>query len=192
MELRRGFEAILAERETGAGVWPSAYGALLRGRELARDRERGAHLSGPAARYRLWDERNRGTPERRSFTPGSRPGEGCAGAALHLAEAGIEDDLWKIWRHEMPPGYYRACWVEVRTGAGPVRALTFVADARHPLHAGDVPGAKVAAVLASTSGEGGAAPDHPLKTLQALRERGVPAPYLKRRHELVVARARAT
>lgn len=191
-DLRRGFEATLSEREPGAGVWVFAYGALLWERDFACDEERVAELPGLAVRYCLWDERNRGTPEHRSFTLGLCPGEGCAGAALHLAEGGVEDNLWKIWRHEMPPGYYRARWVWVGTEAGPVRALTFVADPDHPLYAGDVPEAEVAAVLASTSGEGGTAAEYLLNTAGALRERGAPNPYLERLHESVVPPARAT
>lgn len=143
-------------------------------------------------RYCLWDERNRGTPEHRSFTLGLCPGGGCAGAALHLAESGIEDNLWRIWQHEMPPGYYRARWVWVRTEGGPVRALTFVADPDHPLYAGDVPEAEVAAILASTSGKGGPAPEYLINTVKALRERGVPNPDLERLHEAVASRARTT
>lgn len=188
-ELRRGFAAVLSEREAGAGVWVFAYGALLWEREFAWDEERVAELPGLTARYCLWDERNRGTPERRSYTLGLLPGDGCAGAVLHLAETGLEDDLWKVWQHEMPPGYYRARWVDVRTEAGPVRALTFVADAGHPLYAGDVPEAEVAAVLASTSGEGGTASEYLLETARALRERGVPDPYLERLRGPVASRA---
>lgn len=191
-ELRRCFDVVLSEREAGAGVWVFAYGALLWERDFAWDEERVAELPGLAARYCLWDERNRGTPDRRSFTLGLLPGEGCTGAVLHLAETGLEDELWKVWQHEMPPGHYRARWVEVRTEAGPVRALTFVADPEHPLYAGDVPEAEVAAVLASTSGKGGAAAEYLLKTSEALRERGVPDPYLERLQEAVVSRARTT
>lgn len=190
-DLRRGFDAVLSEREPGAGLWMFAYGALLWERDFAWDEERVAGLPGLDVRYCLWDERNRGTPERRSFTLGLRPGGGCAGAALHLAESGVEENAWKVWRHEMPPGYYRARWVPVETEAGPVRALTFEADPDHPLHAGDVPEAELAAVLASTSGEGGTAAEYLINTVEALRERGVPNPYLERLHEAVAPRVRA-
>lgn len=191
-DLRRGFDAVLSEREPGAGLWVFAYGALLWERDFAWDEERVAGLSGLEVRYCLWDERNRGTPEHRSFTLGLRPGEGCTGAALHLAENGVEDNAWKVWRHEMPPGYYRARWVWVETEVGPVRALTFVADPDHPLYAGDVPESEVATVLASTSGEGGTAAEYLINTVKALRERGVPNPYLDRLHESVASRARTT
>lgn len=190
-EFRRGFDAVLSEREAGDGVWLFAYGALLWERGFAWDGERIAELPGLAARDCLWDERSRGTLDRRSYTLGLLPGDGCAGAAPHLAETGSEDDLWKVWRHEMPPGYDRVRRVDVRTGAGPVRALTFVADAGHPLYAGDVPEAEVAAVLASTSGESGTASEYLPETARAPRERGVPDPYLERLQGLVTSRARA-
>lgn len=188
-ELRQGFEAVLSERQPGAGLWVFAYGALLWDRSFAWDEERVATLPGLARRYCLWDERNRGTPEHRSLTLGLIPGEACSGAALHLAEDGLAENFWTVWQHEMPPGTYEARWVDLETGAGPVRAVTFVADPGHPLFAEPMPDAVVARILASTSGEGGPALDYLHRTGAAMRERGVPDPFLDRLQALAAETA---
>lgn len=53
-ELRHGFEAVLSEREAGAGGWVFAYGALLWERDFAWDEERVAGLPDLTVRYCLW------------------------------------------------------------------------------------------------------------------------------------------
>lgn len=58
------------------------------------------------------DERSRGTLAHPSLTLGLQPGEGpCLGAALHLSERNLADNLWQVWKQEMSPGFYEARWV---------------------------------------------------------------------------------
>ncbi len=186
--LRRGADAILADRP-GEGVWVFAYGALIWDRTYATDGERAGTLHGMARRYCLHDDRNRGTPERPSLTLGLVPDEGaCSGLVVHLAEPDLAENFWAVWKHEMAAGFYRACWVQVLTAAGPLEAVTFIADLLHPLFAGLLEDDAVADILATTAGPGGPAADYLRRTADALRHRGAADPYLERLATLIAAR----
>lgn len=186
--LRRDADAMLAERQ-GDGVWVFAYGALIWEREYDCDEERVGTVHGMARRYCLRDTRNRGTPGRPSLTLGLEPADGaCDGVVMHLAEAGLERSFQAVWKHEMAGGFYDARWVQVATAGGVVDAVTFVADPLHPLFAGQVPESEVAATLAATAGPGGPAADYLRRAAEAMREQGVPDPYLDRLAAAVAAR----
>src|SRR3712207_9265262 len=75
-----------------------------------------ARLPGHARRYCLWDHLNRGTPGAPALTLGLEPapGESCAGLLFRLPEG--EEAAWAVWRHEMPPGFYRPRSEERRVG----------------------------------------------------------------------------
>jgi len=178
--LRRGADAILAERRD-SGLWVFAYGALIWDDCYDCDERRLGTLHGMARRYCLRDTGNRGTPGRPSLTLELEPADGaCAGVVVHLAERGLERNLWAVWEHEMSGGLYDARWVQVATAEGVVDALTFVADPLNPLFAGQVPEDEVAAILASTAGPGGPAADYLRRTADAMREWSTPDPYLDR------------
>ena len=186
--LRRGADAILADR-LGDGVWVFAYGALIWERPYASDGERIGTLHGMARQYCLRDDRNRGTPEHPSLTLGLVPDRGaCSGLVVHLAEPDLTQNFWAVWEHEMAGGFYNARWVQVLTAAGPLDAITFVADPLHPLFAGLLDDDAVADILATAAGPGGPAADYLRQTSDAMRHRGAPDPYLERLASLVAAR----
>lgn len=186
--LRRGADAILADR-LGDGIWMFAYGTLIWERPYASDGERIGALHGMARRYCLRDDRNRGTPEHPSLTLGLVPdGGACSGLAIHLAEPDLAQNFWTVWKHEMAAGFYEARWVQVLTTAGPVEAVTFVADPLHPLFAGHLEDDAVADILAATAGPGGPAADYLRRTADAMRHRGAADPYLERLASRVAAR----
>ncbi len=186
-ELRRGMQHAFDQRQGTDGIWVFAYGALIwDGSD--HDAARAGTVEGLVRRYCIWDNRNRGTTAQPALTLGleRQPGA-CAGVALHLAEEGVQEALWTVWKQEMSGGYYTAEWVEVATALGPVAALTFVADPRHPLYASMVPEAAVTGILATGVGPGGTAAGYLLQTAEALRGWGIPDPYLDR-HEAEIAR----
>ena len=137
-------------------------------------------IQGLTRRYCLHDERNRGTPERRSLTLGLVPGDACDGAAMHLAEGEVAESLWSVWKQEMATGAYEARWVRVAIRHGTVDAVTFVADPDHPLYAGTPDEAEAARVLATTSGSGGTAASYLAKTVGALQGMGLRDAALER------------
>jgi len=187
-ELRRGMQDVLDQRREPDGIWVFAYGSLMWEGGFAHDAVRVGTVEGLVRRYCIWDNRNRGTPKRRALTLGleREPGT-CAGLAFHLAEEDVQEALWTVWKQEMAGGYYTAEWVDVGTSHGPLAALTFVADPRHPLYAGTLPESEVADILAAGVGPGGTAAAYLLQTAEAIRDWGIPDFYLER-FEAEVAR----
>ena len=187
-ELRRDMQRILGQRQE-SGIWVFAYGALIWEDGFAHDTARAGAVEGLVRRYCIWDNRNRGTVEQPALTLGldRRPGS-CAGVAFHLVEATVQEALWTVWKQEMSGGYYTAEWVDVATKAGPVAAVTFVADPRHPLYAGAVPESEVVDLLAVGVGPGGTAARYLLQTADALRDRGIPDADLERLEAAVARR----
>ncbi len=188
--LRAGMEAALVARPPGR-LWVFAYGSLMWDRgAVPHDQALGGRLRGFARRYCLRDEHDRGTPEAPSLTLGIEPapGDACGGVLFRLPDAGEEDALWKVWRHEMPSAFYLAQWVDVAAGEAERRALAFVADSAHDLYAGRVPEARVADVLARGVGPQGTAAAYLLDTAEALRREGMPDASLEGLLEAVAER----
>ena len=187
-ELRRGMGRVLDGRQAADGIWVFAYGALIWEDGFAHDAARAGTVQGLVRRYCIWDNRNRGTVEQPALTLGldRQPGA-CAGVAFHLAKDAVQEALWTVWKQEMAGGYYTAEWVQVATEAGPVAAVTFVADPRHPLYAGAVPESEAVDLLAVGVGPGGTAAGYLMQTADALRGWGIPDPALER-YEAAVAR----
>ncbi len=187
-ELRRGMGRVLDERQAADGIWVFAYGALIWEDGFAYDAARAGTVEGLVRRYCIWDNRNRGTVAQPALTLGldRQPGA-CAGIAFHLAEDAVQEALWTVWKQEMAGGYYTAEWVDAATEAGPVAAVTFVADPRHPLYAGAVPESEVVDLLSVGVGPGGTAASYLMQTADALRRWGIPDPALDR-CEAAVAR----
>ncbi len=188
-ELRRGMGRVLDGRQAADGIWVFAYGALIWEDGFAYDIARAGTVQGLVRRYCIWDNRNRGTVEQPALTLGldRQPGA-CGGVAFHLAEDAVQEALWTVWKQEMAGGTYTAEWVEVATEAGPVAAVTFVADPRHPLYAGAVPESEVVDLLAVGVGPGGTAASYLMQTADALRGWGIPDAELDRCEAAVAQR----
>ncbi len=196
--LRRGMQGVLDGRQAADGIWVFAYGALIWEDGFAHDAARAGTVEGLVRRYCVWDNRNRGTVEQPALTLGlsetrsvcgwdRQPGA-CAGVAFHLPEDAVQDAFWTVWKQEMAGGYYTAEWVEAETQAGPVAAVTFVADPRHSLYAGALPESEVVDLLAVGVGPGGTAAEYLLRTAEALRGWGIPDPALDRLEAAVARR----
>ncbi len=191
-QLQQGMQAALDQRRASDGIWVFAYGSLIWEGGFDHDAARAGSVEGLARRYCIWDDRNRGTTARRALTLGLEHQSGaCAGVAFHLAEGRMREALWTVWCQEMTGGYYTAEWVEVATRQGPVTAVTFIADPRHPLYAGAVSEAETLNILATGVGPGGTAASYLLQTAEALRRWGIPDAYLER-YEAEVARRLGT
>ena len=67
-ELRRAADEVLAMRPDEDGVWVFAYGALMWDDSFKADAAHAGTVAGMERSYCIWDERNRGTPARRSLT----------------------------------------------------------------------------------------------------------------------------
>ncbi|MDO9709464.1 gamma-glutamylcyclotransferase [Paracraurococcus lichenis] len=180
--LRAGLRGALCGHRAGDPLRVFAYGSLMWERAVAPGAEaRPARLRGFARRWSLRDIHNRGVPEAPGLTLGLEPEPDacCDGLLLTLPDAAA---LWPVWQHEMRPGFYRAAWVTAvpRLQGVPARALTFVADAAHPLHAGALPEATQARILARAVGPSGPDADYLLSAQETLRGAGLEDALLDR------------
>jgi cation transport protein ChaC len=182
--LRASMQGALSARPRGEPFRLFAYGGLMWQRQLLPGAEaRPARLRGFARAWCLADTHMRGTPEAPGLTLGlvPKPGGVCEGVLFTLPEAGLEQALWPGWQQEMRPGWYGTAWVHavpVPEGA-PLAALTFLADAAHPLWVGEAPEAERARVLARASGPSGPAAEYVRKTGDALRVEGLSDPAME-------------
>jgi len=97
-------------------------------------------------------------------------------------------ELLLPWRREMFIGAYAARWVRVDTEAGPVRAVSFVANRAHPRYAGRLDEATIAARLAVARGSLGTCAEYLTHTLAVLRAHGRTDHRLERLERLVLER----
>ncbi|WP_165982226.1 gamma-glutamylcyclotransferase [Dankookia rubra] len=173
--LRASLAGALCSRRAGDLPRIFAFGSLMWERQvLPGALPEPARLGGFARRWHLRDIHNRGVPEAPGLTLGlePEPGECCDGLLFTLPDDAL---LWPVWRHEMLPGFYRTEWVTVvpLPQGRPVRALTFIADAAHPLHAGPLPEPAQARVLATAVGPQGPDAEYLLSTQETLRQAGL-------------------
>ncbi len=117
----------------GQDLWVFAYGSLMwdpgfRFAELRRGR-----LEGYARRFCLRDDLGgRGSPEAPGLMAALADGAGCDGLVFRVRGAEFDAETAILWRREMIAPAYRPVMVSVDTDFGPVRALTFAADASAP------------------------------------------------------------
>lgn len=179
---------MLARDESGA-LWVFGYGSLIWNPGFAFVERRPARLAGFRRAFCLRSVRYRGTPA----APGlvlalaEDAGAECRGLAFRVApDAADEAHAYLRWR-EMDTDSYQETEQEVEAeGLGPVRALAYVIDTRHP-HYADLDPEGQAAIIARASGPAGTNRDYLHNTVAHLRELGLHDPDL----EALDARVRA-
>ena len=166
----------LARRPPGQdGVWLFAYGSLIwnpaiecTGRTLARIH--GWHRS-----FCLSTVTGRGTPEAPGLVLGLDRGGACTGAAFHVAEPLVQEELSLLWRREMLAGSYQPRWVTVR-GPGGVpfaSAIAFTIRRDGPHYAGSLEHEELVRRLATASGALGSSAEYLFRTRDGLRSLGI-------------------
>ena len=116
---------------------------------------------------------------------------GCSvGVLFRIPASDARAELLLAWRRELFTGAYRSRWVDRGDRcAGPVRAVTFVANQAHPRYAGRLDEALVARRLASATGSLGSCATYLAETLGALRSVGLRDRALERLQRMVVGQA---
>lgn len=113
-------------------LWIFAYGSLMWDPSFLFDEVRMAHAPGHVRRFCLHDLGARGSREQPGLmaaldTAGAEEA-GCDGVIFRIPAARVEAETRILWMREMIAFDYRAAFIPVTTVAGPVRALTFLAD----------------------------------------------------------------
>ncbi|WP_027794305.1 gamma-glutamylcyclotransferase [Paraburkholderia acidipaludis] len=180
-ELRASLEDTLADWDRAGDLWLFGYGSLIWNPGLptvenVRSRVHGFHRG-----LYLWSRVNRGTPEQPGLVLALDRGGSCAGVAFRLAAEGVMPHLEALWRREMPMGSYRPAWLPCALDDGRrVAALAFVMRRDVPTYTGKLTDDTVRTVLGCASGRYGTTLDYVRRTVDALRDSGMPDRALER------------
>lgn len=181
-ELARSLEAT---RPPDGECWVFAYGSLMWNPVFHPVESRPGRLNGFHRRFCFWIHAGRATPEQPGLMMGLLPGGSCRGVLLRIAADQAEAELKLLWQREMVTGAYVPRLLPVRTESGPVRAITFVANPRHPTFAAGLDLTSVARAIAAASGPLGRNRDYLHRTVETLRRMGIPDSGLERLEDAV-------
>lgn len=172
--------ATMARHPAGAPVWIFGYGSLIWNPLFPFAERRVARAFGVHRGFYLWSQVNRGTPETPGLVLALDRGGQCGGMAYRLEPGNPEAELRLLWRREMVLGAYQPRWLEIRTEAGPVRAIAFVVDRRHPAYCGRLDDDRIVQVALAAHGHYGPCADYLLETATALAHHGIADRHLDR------------
>jgi glutathione-specific gamma-glutamylcyclotransferase len=141
-------------------------------------------------RFCLWLHVGRGSPDNPGLMLALDRGGSCVGMLFRIPTSDARAELLLAWRRELFTSAYLSRWVTAMTDAGPVRAVTFVANHAHPRYAGRLDEATVARHLASATGSLGSCAAYLAATLGALQSVGLRDRSMERLQRMVVAQVR--
>jgi cation transport protein ChaC len=174
-ELAVSREAALVHWDRKSDLWLFGYGSLiwnpgLPTLEAVRGKVHGFHRG-----LYLWSRVNRGTPEQPGLVLALDRGGSCTGMAFRLAGADATEHLQVLWRREMAMASYRPAWLPCTLADGRrVEALAFVMRREAASYTGKLADPIVRTVLGCASGRYGTTLDYVSRTVEALRESGMP------------------
>jgi len=174
-ELAASREAALVHWDRKSDLWLFGYGSLiwnpgLPTLEAVRGKVHGYHRG-----LYLWSRVNRGTPEQPGLVLALDRGGSCTGMAFRLAGADATEHLQVLWRREMAMASYRPAWLPCTLADGRrVDALAFVMRREATSYTGKLADPIVRTVLGCASGRYGTTLDYVSRTVEALRESGMP------------------
>jgi cation transport protein ChaC len=118
-----------------------------------------------------------------------RGGE-CRGVAYRLPHDAVEESLTNLFRREMPfkSSSFPARWLNLRTVAGPLRAISFVINRNGGRYVSGLSLDQIADALATAVGERGSMADYLYQTVKHLEHHGIHDRHLWRLQELVAER----
>jgi cation transport protein ChaC len=166
-------QEILRRHDPAQDVWLFAYGSLMWNPAIRFVEARTGLLHGWHRRYCLWVLVARGTPENPGLMLALDNGGACRGTVMRIQSNKVKSELPLVWGREMITDAYRPRWVDISTPSGPVRAITFVINRRHPRYAGRLSDAQAAVHIASARGVLGTCAEYFEKTRSKLRSMGL-------------------
>jgi cation transport protein ChaC len=189
--LEQGLDRMLAARsEPALPLWVFGYGSLIWQPEFAVAEQRIGTLRGYHRRFCLLQRRFRGSPERPGLVLALDRGGSCRGVAFRIEGSDARSILMPVWRREMRGNGYEGRWVMVSTEAGPVAALTFVANRSSDRYTGRLSDAATAEIIATGCGHLGPSAEYLYRTTRACEDLGILDAHLRRLQGLVSERLR--
>jgi len=137
----------------GEDVWVFGYGSLMWNPVIHVAETRSALVYGHHRVFCLGMMMGRGSPECPGLMLALDHGGSCRGMAHRIAAELVDSELKLLWMREMLGGAYVPRWVTVHTKEGVVRAITFIANHRHPRYTGKLPSPTVVERIAHAAGD---------------------------------------
>ena len=166
-------DTMLAEHPPKDDVWLFGYGSLMWNPAMEFAEKRGGRVRGWHRSYCLWLEAGRGSPENPGLMLALDRGGAAAGALFRVPADRARAELLLPFRRELFTYSYDPRWVSVATHAGPLRALTFVANRDGPRYAKRLELAHVARHVATASGSLGSCMEYLTSTIASLDAMGL-------------------
>ena len=165
----------------GGDLWVFGYGSLMWRPDFAFVERHRAQLHGYHRSLCIFSHVHRGTPDAPGLVLGLDRGGRCRGIAFRVAAAQAPVTIDYLRAREQINRVYLERHVRVQLDDGRrVRALTYVADRRHPQYAGRLPEADVMRLVRQGVGLSGANPEYVRNTHEHLIQLGVSDPILAR------------
>jgi cation transport protein ChaC len=164
--------ATLERVAAGEDVWVFGYGSLMWNPAFHFAEQVAARLAGWHRSFCLWNTFGRGSPENPGLMLALETGGSCLGVALRVAAEQVQSELTVLWNREMLSGSYLPRWVRLTGPAGPIQAVTFIANRAHERYAGRLPLARVAELLARARGPLGEGREYLEQTVAELERHG--------------------
>jgi cation transport protein ChaC len=169
------------ERLPRRDLWIFGYGSLMWRPEFRYRRKSVGLVRGYHRALCILSTRYRGTAARPGLVMGLCRGGSCWGMAFLVPAERVHGVLEKLWRREMLRKVYEPRLVPVRVGGGQrIRALTFIADPKHPQHVRELDLDGRAKLVAQGIGQRGRCTEYIRRTLEHMYELGVTDPHLER------------
>jgi cation transport protein ChaC len=166
-------QTFLAAISPGEDAWVFGYGSLMWNPAIHVVDTQVAVVHGHHRAFCLNMLMGRGSPESPGLMLALDRGGSCRGTVHRIAAEHVDSELRILWMREMLGGTYRPRWVEARTEAGGVRAITFVANRAHPRYAGKLPETTVVERIARAVGHLGTNRHYLFRLEEQLRSHGV-------------------
>ncbi len=169
--------------------WVFGYGSLMWDPGFAHIRACPARLDGYHRAFCLYSHHYRGTREAPGLVLGLDRGGSCRGIAFQVAATDWRAAVTYLDERELIGYAYIPRIVDIVVEDKPVAAYTFVADAEHPLYAGDLGVEGSVDLIMNAAGRNGLNRDYLIRTVRKLEDEGFIDPPL---HDLLAAVERRT
>lgn len=179
---------------SGEEIWFFAYGSLIWKPacdfvEIRTGLVRGWHRAFCLG----WNNRHRGSDKAPGLMLALDRGGACKGVLYRIPPNAVQDNLVKLFEREMGwrPSPFPPRWVNVRSGARTIRALTFCIDRNSGRYVSGLSMERIADVLATAVGSRGSMAEYLFATVQHLEDLGIHDPHLWQLQDLVAQRIEA-
>jgi glutathione-specific gamma-glutamylcyclotransferase len=159
-------------------LWIFGYGSLMWDPAVEFAEARHGRCSGYQRSFCLWDEGGRGSAEAPGLMLALDEGGKCEGLAFRVEAGKLDHETFILFRREMIATAYRPIWLTVDTSAGPVEALSFIANHAHENIRPGIPLHDQAGMIARAEGIFGTNFDYLRNTHERLELLGIEDTYV--------------